>query len=137
MTCHDGCRTTSSLMSIDGMELCHLKRGSYICLLSESNGPVRRTNLSIHWGLANLGLLWITTHSESIQPLQSVKLVYQQCSQTRVEFLHNRLSPLNYIMLNCFAIHYSSYLIICLLWDLRQLVATHMLKLCQLKVTCS
>jgi hypothetical protein len=21
------------------MELCHLKRGSYICLLSESNGP--------------------------------------------------------------------------------------------------
>jgi hypothetical protein len=27
MTCHDGCRTASSLMSIAGMELCHLKRG--------------------------------------------------------------------------------------------------------------
>jgi hypothetical protein len=40
MACHDGYRTTSSLMSIAGMELCHLKKGgSYICLPSESNGP--------------------------------------------------------------------------------------------------
>jgi hypothetical protein len=26
-------------MSIAEKKLCHLKRGSYICLLSESNGP--------------------------------------------------------------------------------------------------
>jgi hypothetical protein len=38
MTWHIRCRIASSLMSIAAKELCHLKRGSYICLPSESNG---------------------------------------------------------------------------------------------------
>jgi hypothetical protein len=39
IACHVGCRTASRLMSIAVKEVCHLKRGSYICLPSESNGP--------------------------------------------------------------------------------------------------
>jgi hypothetical protein len=39
MACHVGCRTVSSLMSIAVKKVRHLKRGSYIYLPSESNGP--------------------------------------------------------------------------------------------------
>ena len=39
MACRIGYRTTSTLMCIAVMELCHSIGGSYIYLLSESNGP--------------------------------------------------------------------------------------------------
>jgi hypothetical protein len=64
-------------------------------------------------GSHDLGLLGITTHSKSVQPLQSVKLVYQPCSRSRVA-----LDPYGIeitINLLVLAIHYSLYLIICLL----------------------
>jgi hypothetical protein len=61
----------------------------------------------------DLGLLGITTYSESVQPMQSVKLVYQPCSQSRAA-----LDPYEIeitINLLVFAIHYSLYMIMCLL----------------------
>ena len=39
MACRIGYRTTSTLMCIAAMELCHSTGGSYIYLPSESNGP--------------------------------------------------------------------------------------------------
>jgi hypothetical protein len=72
-------------------------------------------------------LLGITTHSESVQPLQSVKLVYQPCSQTRAA-----LDPYGIeitIKLFVFAIHYSLYMIMCLVWEHHLFVATQLLKI--------
>jgi hypothetical protein len=39
--------------------------------------------LNCPMGSHDLEFLGITTHSESVQPLQSVKLVYQSCSWSR------------------------------------------------------
>ena len=39
MVCQIRYRTASTFMYITVMELCHSIGGSYICLLSESNGP--------------------------------------------------------------------------------------------------
>ena len=57
----------------------------------------------------------ITTHSESVQPLQSVKLVYQSCSQSRasLEHLRNRWSLR--IILLCYSL-FMLTLIICFTW---------------------
>jgi hypothetical protein len=73
-----------------------------------------------------LGLLGITTHSESVQPLQSVKLVYQPCSRTRAA-----LNPYGIeitINLLVLAIHYFLYIIMCLLWEHHQLLLLNCLK---------
>jgi hypothetical protein len=78
-------------------------------------------------GNHDLGLLGIMTHSESVRPLQSVKLVYQPCSWTRVA-----LDPYGIeitINLLVFAIHYSLYMIMCLLWEHHLFVATQLLKI--------
>jgi hypothetical protein len=77
-------------------------------------------------GSHDLGLLGITTHSESVQPLQSVKLVYQPCSRTRAA-----LDPYGIeitINLLVFAIHYSLYMIICLFREYYLFDATQLLK---------
>jgi hypothetical protein len=64
-------------------------------------------------GSHDLRLLGITTHSESVQPLQSVKLIYQSCSRTRVALdPYGIVITINLLVL---AIHYSLYMIICLL----------------------
>ena len=39
------------------------------------------------FGSCKLGHMGITTHGESVQPLQSVKLVYQPCSWTRATWI--------------------------------------------------
>ena len=103
-----GYRTSSTLMCIAVRELCHLTGGSYICLPSESNSP----NLLDEplkgfivipayspWKCFESykpGHMGMTTHNESVQTLQSVKLVYQLCSRSRValEPLWNRWSLL-------------------------------------------
>jgi hypothetical protein len=75
----------------------------------------------------DLGLLGIVTHSESVQPLQSVKLVYQPCSWTRAA-----LDPYGIeitINLFVFAIHYSLYMIMCLLWEYHLFDAAQLLKI--------
>jgi hypothetical protein len=78
-------------------------------------------------GSHDLGLLGITTHSESVQPLQSVKLVYQPCSRTLAALDHYGIE----ITINLFVlvIHYSLYMIMCLLWEHRQFVATQLFKI--------
>ena len=82
--------------------------GSYVCLSSESNGPNLLeeplkgfivTPARSPWkcfGSYKPGHMGIMTHSESVQSLQSVKLVYQPCSWSRaaLEPLWNRLSLL-------------------------------------------
>jgi hypothetical protein len=75
----------------------------------------------------DLGLFGIMTHSESVQPLQSVKLIYQPCSRSRAA-----LDPYGIeitINLLVLAIHYSLYMIMCLLWEHHQFVATQLLKI--------
>ena len=69
--------------------------GFYICLPSEFNGPNLLdkplkgfiVNLACSpwkcFGSYKPGHMGITTHSESVQPLQSIKLVYQPCSRSR------------------------------------------------------
>jgi hypothetical protein len=78
-------------------------------------------------GSHDLGLLEITTHSKSVQSLQSVKLVYQSCSRIRAA-----LDPYGIeitINLLILAIHYSLYMIMCLLWEHHQFVATQLPKI--------
>jgi hypothetical protein len=78
-------------------------------------------------GSHDLGLLGNTTHSESVQPLQSVKLVYRPYSRARAA-----LDPYEIeitIKLPVFAIHYSIYMIMCLLWEHHLFVATQLLKI--------
>ena len=87
--------TASTLMCIAMRELCHSTGGSYICLPSESNDPnlldeplkgfIVNPACSLWkcFGSCIPGHMGITTHSESVQPLQSVKLVYQSCSRSR------------------------------------------------------
>jgi hypothetical protein len=78
-------------------------------------------------GSHDLRLLGITTHSKSVQPLQSVKLIYQPCSRTRAA-----LDPYGIeitINLLVFAIHYSFYMIMCLLWEHHLFVATQLFKI--------
>ena len=92
-------------MCIAMMELCHLTGGSYIYLPSESNGPnlldeplkgfiVNPADLPWKWvkRLAALGERVNHAYGESVQPLQSIKLVYQPCSRSRaaLEPLWNR-----------------------------------------------
>ena len=76
--------------------MCHWEGGLYICLASESNGPNLLdeplkgfivTPACSPWkcfGSYKPGHMGIMTHSESVQPLQSVKLVYQPCSRSWV-----------------------------------------------------
>jgi hypothetical protein len=66
------------------------------------------------------------THSESVQPLQSVKLVYQSCSRSRAALDPYGIEITNNLLV--LAIHYSLYMIMCLLWEYHQVVATHLLK---------
>ena len=82
-------------MCIVMMELCHSTGGSYVCLPSKSNGPNLLDEplkgfivnpVCSPWqcfGSYKPEHMGITTHSESIQPLQSVKLVYQPCLRSR------------------------------------------------------
>jgi hypothetical protein len=77
-------------------------------------------------GSHDLRLLGITTHSESVQPLQTVKLVYQPYSRSRAV-----LDPYGIeitINLLVLAIHYSLYMIMCLYWEHYLFVATQLLK---------
>jgi hypothetical protein len=77
-------------------------------------------------GSHDLGLLGIMTHSESVQPLQSVKLVYQPCSRSRAALDPYEIEiTINLLVL---AIHYSFYTIVCLYWEHYLLVATQLLK---------
>jgi hypothetical protein len=78
-------------------------------------------------GSHDLRLLGITTHSKSVQPLQSVKLIYQPCSWSRAA-----LDPYGIeitINLLVLAIQYSLYMIMCLLWERYLFVATQLLKI--------
>ena len=140
MACRIGYRTTSTLMCIAVMELCYSIGGSYICLPSESNGPNLLDKplkgfivnpVCSPWkcfGSYKLGHMGIMTHSESLQPLQSVKLVYQPCTRSRAA-----LEPLwNSGSLRIICLCYSLFmftLIVCFTLGLNQLVATLMLKL--------
>ena len=77
-------------------------RGLYICLPSESNGPnlldeplkgFMVTPACSPWkcfGSYKPRHMGIMTHSESVQPLHSVKLVYQPCSRSRAALEHLR-----------------------------------------------
>jgi hypothetical protein len=78
-------------------------------------------------GSHDLGLLGITTHSESVQPLKSVKLVYQPCSQIRAALDPYGIEITINLLVLC--IYYSLYMIMCLLWEHQQLVATELLKI--------
>ena len=91
--------------------------GSYICLPSESNGPNLLdellkgfivTPVCSPWkcfGSYKPGHMGITTHSESVQPLQSAKLVYYHA--------HGHERPWNiygidvHYELSVYTIHYS------------------------------
>jgi hypothetical protein len=83
-------------------------------------------------GSHDLGLLGITTHSESVQPLQSVKLVYQPRSRSRAA-----LDPygveitINYYLL--FSLHDHVFII----GNITYLLLLNCLKHDQLKATCS
>ena len=91
-------------MCIGCTSMCHREGGLYMCLPSESNGPNLLdeplkgfivTPACSPWkcfGSYKPGHMGIMTHSESVQPLQSVKLVYQLCSRSRaaLEPLWNR-----------------------------------------------
>ena len=78
------------------MRHCVIKKGLYIYLPSESNGPnlldeplkgfiVNPIDLPWKWvkRLATSGERVNHDYSESVQPLQSVKLIYQPCSRSR------------------------------------------------------
>ena len=139
MACQIRYRTISTLMCIAMIELCHSTWGSYVCLPSESNGPnlldepLKRFIVipaCLPWkcfGSNYLGRMGIMTHSESVQPLQSVKLVYQSCSWSRAA-----LEPLwNSGSLKIICLCYSLFmftLIMCFSLGLKQLVATLTLK---------
>jgi hypothetical protein len=71
-------------MSIAEKEVCHMKRGSYMCLPSESNGP-NLLDETFKWlymvfdflGLTNPCIWKIMTHSESVHLCAEFnKLVY-------------------------------------------------------------
>jgi hypothetical protein len=86
-----GCSAASVLMSIGCVSLCHTEGGLYICRAQKPSGPNLLdepwedfiVKLNRPMGSHDLGLLGITTHSESVQPLQSVKLIYQPCLRSR------------------------------------------------------
>jgi hypothetical protein len=130
-----GCSAASVFMCIGCVSLCHTEGELYICRLQKPGGP---NLLDEPWkdfivkfnrpmGSHDLGLLGIMTHSESVQSLQSVKLVYQPCSRTRAA-----LDPYGIeitINLLILAIHYSLYMIMRLLWEHHQFVATQLPKI--------
>jgi hypothetical protein len=126
-------------MSIDCVSLCHTEGELYICRAQKPSGPNLLdepwkdfiVKLNHPMGSHDLRLFRITTHSESVQPLQSVKLVYQPCSRTWAA-----LDPYGIeitINLLVLAIYYSLYMIMCLLWEHQQLVATQLLKIWSIK----
>jgi hypothetical protein len=121
-------------MSIGCVLLCHTEGELYICRAQKPSDPNLLdepwkdfiVKLNRPMGSHDLGLLGIMTHSESVQPLQSVKLVYQPCSWTRAALdLYGIEITINLLVL---AIHYSLYMIMCLLWEHHQFVATQLLK---------
>jgi hypothetical protein len=78
-------------MCIGCASLCHTEGEFYIRRLQK---PSDHNLLDEPWkdfivklnrpmGSHDLGLLGITTHSKSVQPLQSVKLIYQSCSRSQ------------------------------------------------------
>jgi hypothetical protein len=129
-----GCSAASVLMSIGCVSLCYTEGGALHLQATKPSGP---NLLDEPWkdfivkliclmGSHDLGLLGIMTHSESVQPLQCVKLVYQPCSWSRAA-----LDPYGIeitINLLVLAIHYSLYMITCLLWEHYLFVATQLLK---------
>jgi hypothetical protein len=130
-----GCSAASVLMSIGCVSLCYIEGELYICRAQKPSGPnllhepwkdfIVKLNRPME--SHDLGLLEIMTHSESVQPLQSVKLVYQSCSRTRAALDPYRIEiTINLLVL---AIHYSLYMIMCLLWEHHQFVATQLLKI--------
>jgi hypothetical protein len=129
-----GCSAASVLMSIGCVSLCNVEGELYICKAQKPSGPNLLdepwkdfiVKLNCPMGSHDLGLLGITTHSESVQPLQSVKLIYQPCSRSRAA-----LDPYGIeitINLLVLAIHYSLYMIMCLLWKHHLFVVTQLLK---------
>jgi hypothetical protein len=130
-----GCSAASVLMCIGCVSLCHTEGELYICRLQKPSSPNLLdepwkdfiVKLNRPTGSHDLGLLGITTHSESVQPLQSVKLVYQPSSRTRAALDPYEIEiTINLLVL---AIHYSLYMIMCLLWEHHQLVATQLPKI--------
>jgi hypothetical protein len=60
------------------------------------------------YGSHNPGQMGITTYGESVQPLQSVKLVYQPCSRSRVALDPYGIEDHKWLII--YAIHYSCLL---------------------------
>ena len=104
MACRIRYSAASVPLCIGCASLCHREEGLYIYLPSESNSP-NLLDESLKgfimypayspwkcFGSYKPGHMGIMTHSESVQPLQSVKLVYQPCSrsQAALEHLRNR-----------------------------------------------
>ena len=104
-----GYRTASVPLCIGCASLCLSKEELYIRRPQKPSGPNLLdeplkgfivTPACSPWkcfGSYKPGHMGITTHSESVQPLQSVKLVYQPCSRSRaaLEHLWNRWSLSN------------------------------------------
>ena len=133
-----GYRTASVPLCIGCMSLCHWEGRLFIYLLSESNDPKLLDEplkgfivnpACSPWklfGSYKPGHMGIMAHSESVQPLQSVKLVYQPYSWSRaaLEYLWNSWS------LRITGLCYSLFMftmIMCLLWNWNNLL----LLLCQ------
>ena len=139
-----GYSAASVRQCIGCVSLCLLKGEPYICRAQKSSAPNLLdkplkgfivTPAYSPWkcfGSYKPRHMGIMTHSESVQPLQSVKLVYQPCSRSRValEPLWNRWSlkvrwwtlmiPMMKMLTNDYCLCYSLImftLIMCLLWD--------------------
>jgi hypothetical protein len=147
MAYHDECMTDSSHMSIAGMKLCHLKRGSYIYLPSESNGP---NLLDEPWKG------FVVKHAYPLGPCKprAYRIHDSQWKCTTTAECKTSISAVLMVtsgLGNSYRIddHYWTVLCLCFCYSLftlhdhmftmglRQLVATHMLKFYQLKATCS
>jgi hypothetical protein len=125
-----GCSAASVLMSIGCVSLCHMEWELYICKAQKPSGPNLLdepwkdfiVKLNCPMGSHDLVLLGITTHSESVQPLQSVKLICQSCSRSRAALDPYGIEiTINLLVLDT---HYSLYMIMCLLWEHHLFVAT-------------
>jgi hypothetical protein len=87
------CNAASVPMCIGCALLCHSEGELCICRPQKPSGPNLLDEPLKDFIVIPACSLWkwvITIHSESVQPLQSVKLIYQPCSWSRVAFEHLR-----------------------------------------------
>jgi hypothetical protein len=129
------------------MKLCHLKRGSYICLPSESNGsnlldePLKGFIVKLVCPLGPCKPRAFGDHD-----LQWKCTIFVECKTSISAVLTDtnghgnsyRIDDHYWIVL-CLYFSYSLFTLHdhMFIMGLRQLVATYMLKFCQLKATCS